>query len=159
MALAKWTLLGLIALSLMLKILATQSNPEADPKATAIALERMLDEAGFDAAVVRLGRSPGIIVTARSGQCRLLAGDYLPHGTFADVYASLAAPVGALHYAYRGQIYSRPPKASSLLDFYLWREVRRIGIQRGRPAVIAVAAAPACDLESLPWHDLATIEG
>ena len=46
-----------------------------------------------------------------------------------------------------------------LLDFYRWRELRRVGLAARRQAIVAVAAGPECRAEILPWSEVATLPG
>ena len=155
---ARLALACLLALSLGAKLAFSAAPPGPDPAATAAAASSALARAGFDAQVVRMDRSPGILVTAQRGGCRLLAGDYPVHGTFAAVYRGLAAPLGTLRFVHRGRMHARAPKLAGLADFYLWRELRRIGVAARRAPVVAVAASPACDLARIDWAPAARVD-
>ena len=150
---------GLLALSLGGKLAASAAPPGPDPAAAAAAAASALAGAGFAARLVRMERSPGIVVEAVLGRCRVVAGDHPPHGTFAAVYRDLARPVGPLRYAYRGRLRDREPKLAALADFYLWRELRRIGVSARRAPLLAVAASPACDLAPVDWTRTALVDG
>ena len=149
---------ALIALSLGGKLAASAAPPGPDPRAAAGATAAALAAAGFDTRIREMDRSPGILVEARRGGCRLVAGDYPAHGTFAAVYRDLAAPLGPLRYAFRGRLRAGEPKLGALASFYLGRELRRIGIAARRSPVIALAAAPGCDLSRVDWRQTARVE-
>ena len=148
---------ALIALTLGAKVVASRAAPGPDPVAAATAAAAVLTRAGFEARLLRTPRSPGVLVAASLGECRLLAGDYPPHGTFAAVYRDLAAPLGPLRYAYRGKLGSRVPKLAALTQFYRWRELRRIGVSARRAPVIAIAAGGTCDLARVDWSGTAFV--
>lgn len=147
----------LLALSLGGKLAASGATPEVDPAETAQAIERMLAREGFDARVVETRRAPQAYAVAARGACRLIAGEYAPHSTTRDVYRRLAAPLGRLQFAHRGTLHHDEPKLLGLLDYYRWRELRRVSIAAARRPIIAVAASPGCDARRLPWQDLAEL--
>lgn len=151
-------LASVLALSLGIKVAASGTAPGMDPLAVAQDSAVMLAQSGFEARTIRLPRSPGVVAVALKGTCRIVAGDYPPYGTYQDVYRQIARPLGTLRYAYRGRIHDEEPKFRALSHFYLWRELRRVGVDIARAPVVAVAASPACDPSSLPWQRLATIE-
>ena len=151
-------LAGVLLLSLFGKLLAARPDPSPDPIRTADALAQVLAQSQYETRIVRTRGAPGQLVEAWSGDCRLLAGDYPPYDTFADVYGMLARPLGSLRYVYRGSLVTKPPKFRALFDFYLWREMRRIGLPQRRAPVIAIAATPACDLTRIDWRQTATLD-
>jgi hypothetical protein len=115
----------------------------------------MLRAAGYDAAAYRA--LPAAIVTGRRGRCRILIGDYPPHGTLASMFARLAAPIGPERFAWRGTVTARPPGTSALLRFFAERELRRIGLATARSPIAAIAASPGCGIDDIDWHGLETI--
>jgi hypothetical protein len=152
---------GLFAAALLLSLgakgAAASGDPKPDGDATVEAARAMLADAGLEAKVRRLSRSPGILVEAVSGDCRLIAGDYPVHDTYAEVYQDLARTEGRLSYVHRGRLHDSPPKARSMLDYFWWRELRRIGIGASRAPVIALIASPGCDAAALPWEQAAFV--
>ena len=155
---AKTALLLLLPLSLLGKVAASASPPEPSPRASVVSAERLLASEGFETRIVETNRSPGIVVEANRGGCRIIAGDYPVHETFKDVYTQLAAPAGELSFAYRGRLYTRQPKIRSLADYYFWPELKRIGVENRRAPVIAVIASRGCALETVPWEESALVE-
>jgi hypothetical protein len=146
---------ALLALSLVGKLAANTATPDADPALFNAAGAAALRAAGF--APVEERRPFGTILRARRGPCRLLLGEYDPHGTFDALYRELAAPIGPLRFAWRGKVYARVPKVRALGGFYLWRELRRIRIQAPRAPLAAWAASPGCDPASIDWRRLASL--
>jgi hypothetical protein len=141
----------LLTLSLAGKAAWSAPAPEPDPRGPAEAARIVLAQAGFTTRIVELDRSPGILAEGVRGRCHILAGDWPPHGTFADVYRNLGSRLGDLRFISQGSVTREPPKLRALIEFYLWREQRRIGIAAAREPVIAVASTPDCDVESLGW--------
>ena len=150
-------LLALLTLSLAGKVVWATPAPEPDARASAAAIVGALRSAGLAARIVELRRSPGIVVEATRGLCRVVAGDYPVHGTFQDVYRQLAAGASPLHFVHLGAVYESEPKLSGLFRFYLWRELRRVGIEVRRAPVIAVAASRDCNLRGVPWGVTASV--
>jgi hypothetical protein len=44
-----------------------------------------------------------------------------------------------------------------LVEFFLWRELNRIGIDSARVPIIAVILSPRCDAAALPWQRVAFV--
>jgi hypothetical protein len=148
----------MLAVSLAGKLIANAPAPGSDPRLVAAPLEQLFRGAGYETRIVELERSPRIIVAAERGRCRMIAGDYPPHSTFEDVYRDLAAPIGRLVFVHRGTVYEEAPKLRGLFDYFLWRELRRIGVGLRRSPVIAVAASDSCALGDIPWENASSVE-
>jgi hypothetical protein len=146
---------GLLALSLAGKLAANTAPPDANSALFLAAGAAALRAAGFD--VVEERRPSGTILRGREGSCRLLLGEYDPHGTFDQRYRELAAPIGRLRFAWRGRVYGEVPKVRALAGFYLWRELRRVRIAAPRAPLAAWAASPGCDTRRLDWRRLASL--
>lgn len=93
----------------------------------------------------------------RKGRCAIVLGDYSPYGTFADLYAEMARPVGPLRFAWRGATYGRAPKLRPLIEYYVEREFRRVGIALARHPIAAFAITPGCRLDPGGWQRLASL--
>lgn len=150
---------ALLVLSLVGKAVWATEAPGPDVQASASAIAAALRNAGFKARIVELQRSPGTIVEAAKGACRVMAGDYPVHGTFQDVYQQIAPGGAPLLFVHRGTVREREPKLSGLLHFYLWRELRRVGLEPRRAPVVAVAASRGCNLRGVPWEVTASVAG
>ena len=146
---------ALLLVSLAAKAMSSAATPTPDPRRFAAAAAEALRGDGFATAFEP--RPLGILVYARRGDCRLMAGDYTPYGTFAEVFAARAVPLGPLRFVYRGEAYARAPKLVPLLDFYLWREQRRLGHAAPRHPIVAFAASAGCDAASPDWSRLAAL--
>jgi hypothetical protein len=143
-----------LALGLGGKIASNRPVPEPDLGPFRAAGERLLRAQGFT-----VWKDPAGPLRGRRGECRVLLGDYSPYGTFADLYAEMAEPVGPIQYVFRGSVYARPPKLRPLIEFYLERELRRVGYGPPRHPVAAVAVTPGCALDAGRWQSLSTVAG
>jgi hypothetical protein len=128
------------------------AEPSLDPFRAAGA--RLLRAQGYT-----VWRDPAGPLRGRKGGCRVLLGDYSPYGTFAEVYAEMARPVGPLHYAYRGAPYDGAPKLRPLVEFYVEREFRRLGLRMSRHPIAAFAVTPGCALDAGGWQGLSGVAG
>jgi hypothetical protein len=145
---------ALLLVSLAAKAVVTAPAPQPDSRRLATAAAAMLRGHGFLTALER--RPLGILVHGRRGGCRLFVGDYTPYGTFAPTFAARARLVGPLHFAYRGELYGHAPKLAPLFDFYLYRELRRVGVRVHRHPITAIASR-GCDLAGFDWRRLAAV--
>ena len=145
---------AVLALSLGAKLLANRSAPEPDPGLFAERAQAVLRAAGYQA--VQNRQPSTILVYGRKGACRAMIGDYTPYGTLADRFAQHAAPIGPLRFAWRGATYAEPPKLRPLTEYYVRRELLRIGLGTPRAPIAAIALSPGCappdlaPLETLP---------
>jgi hypothetical protein len=145
----------LLAVSLVGKLASNQAAEGPDPHRFDAEAAAMLRSAGF-AAVIEHRPFGSLLHGSKSG-CRLILAEYDPHGTFAELLRELAAPVGPLRFAWRGGTYAEAPRRRALVDFYLWRELRRVRIDAPRAPLAAWAASPDCDTRSLDWRRLASL--
>jgi hypothetical protein len=133
---------ALLFLSLGAKLLANRAVPDSDPQLYADRAQALLRADGFE---TRLDKRPfGLLVHGARPGCRILIGDYSPYGTFAEVFRKHANEVGPLRFAWRGRLWNEAPKLLPLAEFYLRREMLRIGMPMDRRPVTAVAASPGC---------------
>ena len=143
---------ALLALTLAAKFVMVAEPASADNRLFALTAAQVLAAGGFQ---IRTEQRPmGLILFGERGNCRVLIADYTPYGTFAPVVARLAAPIGPVHFLWRGARYEAAPKLRPLMQFYLQRELRRIGFDVWRSPLVAVAASPGCALDNLAWDRL-----
>jgi hypothetical protein len=149
-------LLGVVlALSLSGKLLASRAEPAADEALFAESVATFLKRQGL---VTRSERRPmGMMVVGERGDCRLTVREAEPHGTYANVLARMARRIGPLAYVYRGTVTRELPKIAPLADYFVGRELRRIHVPVPRAPILAVAAAPACNIMRWRWQELATL--
>lgn len=154
-AAARAAIAAALALTLGVKAAWTRDAPAADSSLFTGRAEAMLSDGGF--ATRRYVRPFGTLVLGRKDNCRLMVADYAPHGTLAEPIAAYARSIGPLRFRWRGDTTEEPPKLAPLASFYLERELRRVGLRPVRQPIIAVAASEGCELDSLPWHQLARL--
>ena len=136
-----------LLMSLGAKLLANGPAAEPDQRLFAFRAEALLRAAGYEAVQDR--RPFGILVYGRKQGCRAMIGDYTPYGTFADIFAQRAAPIGPLRFAWRGAVYEGAPKLLPLGEFYFRREAVRIGMNVPRAPIAAIALSPGCAMPDL----------
>jgi hypothetical protein len=132
---------GILLISLAGKVAVNQPVAPVDKDNVAARLSAMLNAAGMEV-VNYSDYSDGIAVSGERGSCRIWAMEYSSYGTMADVIARRAKSVGELRYVYRGEISDSAPRLQPLLDFYWWRERKRIGMNVPR---------------GVPWRDIAVL--
>jgi hypothetical protein len=140
---------ALLAITLGAKFLSNVTVPEEGGPKFDHAARSMLEAAGFAASSE--ARPFGTLYHGSKGACRLIVGEYDPHGTFAELFRHFAAPVGPLRFAWRGQVTEEAPKTPALFHFYVWRELLRVGVATPREPIAAWAASPDCDTPRLDW--------
>jgi hypothetical protein len=147
-------LAAILLLSLSGKLLANRATVEPDAGLFAARAEQALSASGFE--TKRVKRPMGLVVYGEKDGCRAMIAEYAPHGTFADTLVKRAAPVGPLRFAWRGATHEAAPKLRPLAEYYVRRELLRIGVDVPRAPIAALALTPGCPapnlgaLESLP---------
>ena len=149
---AKAALAAALVLTLGLKLLWTREAPVPDAALFVEQAEAALRSQGF--ATTRLVRRFGTVVTGQRGPCRLLVGDYPPDGTLAEPLAAEARAVGPLSWVWAGEAHERAPKFRPLLNYYVRRELGRLGIDIRRWPILAVATGPGCGGIRVDWTPL-----
>jgi hypothetical protein len=145
----------LLVLTVGAKALWNEEPPD-DSTAFDRSTTSMLQAAGL--AVSNEAHPFGTLHRGSKGACRLIIGEYDPHGTFAEVFQRLSAPVGPLRFAWRGKVSDSAPKLSALLRYYVWRELSRAQIDIPREPIAAWAASPNCDTSRLDWMRIARLD-
>lgn len=152
---AKLITASLLAATLGLKALTASPSAYHGNMLAAAAAETMLMTAGYQ--THRTVTGLGTLVRGQRGACRIMLTEYPPHGTTAEVVNGWSRRTGPLMFAWQGSLRDEAPKLQPLLTFYVQRELRRLGFHPSIKPVIAVAASAACDLDRLPWSELARI--
>jgi hypothetical protein len=113
---------------------------------------------------------PGIVVTdesidfvpiiqATTGSCRLRIAALAFNGSTLDLAKHLAAGADRLFFVFHGRVYTQQPVLLTVI-FTLWSEVlRKFGLVRYIPPVVAVAGNSSCDAERLPWSEARGVSG
>ena len=145
---------AVLMLGVAAKLVSNGPVPEPDLRPFREAGARSLRAQGYS-----VWKDPAGPLRGRRGNCQVLLGDYSPYGTFADVYAEMARPIGRLRYAYRGRGYDRAPKLRPLIEYYVEREIRRVGYRLSRHPIAAAAVTPGCALDQSAWQSLSSLAG
>jgi hypothetical protein len=142
---AGWTsaaLALLLALSLTGKFLVGYEHGPNDNQRLANEVQRRLTAAGFATSIER--RPNGFEVRGVRGSCRLMTRDGDTWPMMSVVFQQRARPYGPLQYVYRGIARMKPPRIRPTIDRVTRHILHAIGIDVARPALLAVAARPAC---------------
>ena len=132
---------GFLVASLGIKVASLGAKPRVDARRFLADMGAALQ--GQDFAVAMHGSRTRWLLAER-GACRIKARYYPPHGTLRDSIEALGASFGPTRYIYRGEWRPAPPKLRPLMEYYLQRELARVGVAIPMPAVAAVSASPAC---------------
>jgi len=92
------------------------------------------------------------VITASSGDCRLLAAKISPLGDSIDEVQSFATKADRTFIVFRGAIYNTQPLLLTFVDYVWFRSLSRLGLVSHIPIVLAVVSS--CDAEHLPWSEL-----
>ena len=132
-----------------------RAEPPPDEGLFATRAAALLESSGFAASSER--RPLGMAVYGTRGNCRLMVREYDAHGTFAQSHAQVARRVGPLRFVYRGTISDHAPKLMPLTEYFVARELRRIGLPVPRAPILAVSATDGCSLDAVRWDELSTL--
>jgi hypothetical protein len=142
---AGWTsalLALLLVASLTGKFVVGYERGANDDQGLTDEVERRLTVAGFTTSIEH--RPSGLVVHGVRGRCRLIARDGDTWPMMSVIFQQRARPYGPLHYVYRGNASVKPPRIRPTIDRAIRHLLRAIGTEVGRPALLAVAAAPSC---------------
>lgn len=147
-------LAALLLLTLGAKVAFSREPPLPDTILSGATAQAMLRANGFATSSRR--HALGTIVYAQRDGCRLMIAEQDPRGTYAEFLAVLGRPFGPLHYVWRGAVMEAVPRGATV-EYYLQRELRRLGGAPERHPVFAVAASPDCAVARLPWTRIAAL--
>ncbi len=93
-------------------------------------------------------------IRATRASCQLHIARLIPDGSNRDLIRHLAAGTDRSFVVFRGAVYAQQPVFWTVLDYFLSRFLRALGlIEHVRP-VISVAVNSSCNAEGLPWGEL-----
>jgi hypothetical protein len=146
----KWSLVLLLPLTLCWKLAVALRSDDSAHKTDPVV--EFLTQHQFSVIVGDeiLYGSP--VITASSGECRLLVAKISPLGDSIDQVQSLATKTDRTFIVFRGMIYSTQPLLLTFVDYVWFRSLRRLGLVSHIPTVLAVVSS--CDAEQLPWSAL-----
>lgn len=144
-----------LLLTLGVKLLWTRDAPAPDEALFVAKAEETLRAQGFR--TERIVRRFGTVVRGDRGACRLMIGEHPASGAMAEALAVESRGIGALRFIWRGETSAQAPRLLPLFEFYVKRELGRLGFHPARRPILAVAANPACDGIRVDWAPLATL--
>lgn len=144
-----------LALTLAAKAAWTRPAPPPDGELFNRRAEALLHDAGFRTG--RVVRGFGTVLFGRRGGCTLMVADHVPQRTFSEPIERLGRSVGPVSYHWRGATSAAPPRLAPLVEYYAWRELRRLGFSPRRHPVLALAGSDGCRLAAMDWTPLATL--
>jgi hypothetical protein len=116
------------------------------------AIVDFLDQNRFHAVVISDMLNDMNVITADSGDCRLLIAKILPLRDSIDQVQYLTKDVGTSFVVFRGRLYKKQPVLLTAINYLWYRILGSLGIASHMPPVLAVVAS--CDVEQLPWSAL-----
>jgi hypothetical protein len=154
---AAWAsaLAALLLVSLGLKHSVPRYTGEPDEARLASDIARRLTGAGLSAHVVQTQHGP--VVIGRNGQCRLIVRNADQSPALRVVMANIARQFGPLTFRYRGRTSAAPPRLRPAGELLAQRTLAPIGVRLSRPALLAIAAGPACGDISPKFDGLTTV--
>ena len=144
----------LLALSLALKLPGSMSEKEATSKDVTDQLAMFLEENGFRVGS-RASDEDMFLVSATEGDCRLFVAVLSPQGWHRHLIRRLT-PVGSqLTFYFGGESYGDQPVLLTRTHEYWSRLLRSIGGSPPPSPVLGIIGLPACELDAIPWKELA----
>jgi hypothetical protein len=127
--------------------------PEPDREAP---IGAFLARHGFALQAERTETEPPMLV-ADSGACEIRVTEVSPFGWHRHVLAQLARPGETTAFVFKGNVYAGQPLWRTALDHNWRRLVSYSGLTLPRHPVLGLVASDSCDLEGLPWQELADL--
>ena len=152
----KLVLCGLLILTLSFKVSdgMSQSVSEQQDEMVKTHIAAFLAQHGFqpnrDIVIQYL-----IGVSGRSGGCQLLIAEAAFQGWHRDSLRRLASREDQFFFFFRGHKYQDQPVSLTRLSGYWNRFLRNLGFNAPVEPVLGIVASSACDLNAMPWRELA----
>ncbi|TMJ20345.1 MAG: hypothetical protein E6G92_11535 [Alphaproteobacteria bacterium] len=139
----------LIGLTITPKLIGVGRIGEPDAARLARDMAAALTARGFRTAVVAHHLFDHVV--ARRGSCTLVATNALTQGYLRERFTEETAAIGPTYYHYRGATGPSFPRFIPVVSERLQNWANRVGIAVPRAPVIAIAASPACRLDTVDW--------
>lgn len=94
-------------------------------------------------------------VSGRSGGCQLLIAEAAFQGWDRDSLGRLLSGEDQFFFFFRGHRYQDQPVWLTRLSGYWNSILRNLGLDAPVEPVLGIMASPACDLNAMPWRELA----
>jgi hypothetical protein len=131
-----------LAASLALKLAVHDVSVEGDQRVTVAALAGSLTQQGYE---VSIPRSEVPVLVAKKRNCSFTARVLDPHGTYHDTELLKLQPGWSVAYVWRGHTSQSLPRLGPLAEYYISREIGRIGLPTERRPVVMVRLQPGCE--------------
>jgi hypothetical protein len=95
------------------------------------------------------------IIHATTDSCRLLIARLAPNGSDQHLVRSVFGDTDRQFVVFRGEVYPQQPVFWTAAHYLFSRFLRELGLIRDITPVVAVAANSPCDIDRLPWGELA----
>jgi hypothetical protein len=147
----RWLLAAVLVVSVVWKT-ATRLGIETDPKDHLIV--EFLKRNHFDVSPTEQIANDVPMIRAQTASCRLQIVQLAPNGSDRDLFRHLAAGADRAFMVFRGKVYAQQPIFWTVLDDFLFRHLRELGLTKRVIPIIAVATNSSCDAERIPWNEL-----
>ena len=155
----KLVLCGLLILTLSFKVLDDVSQPVSGESGqhderVRTHIATFLAQHGFQPNRAIADQYP-IGVSGRSGGCQLHVAEAAFQGWDRYSLRRLASGEDQFFFFFRGHKYHDQPVWLTWLSAYWNRFLRELGLNARVEPVLGIVASPACDLNGMPWRELA----
>jgi hypothetical protein len=151
----KLILCGLLVLTLSLKVAVGRSPFVAgQDEMVRTYIANFLGRHGFQPDRVITIQNP-IGASGRSGGCQLLITEVAYQGWERDLFRRMVSEEEQFFFFFRGHRYQDQPVWLTRLSGYWNSFFRKLGFNTPVEPVLAIAASPPCDLNAMPWQELA----
>lgn len=127
--------------SLAFKLAVHDVSVEGDQRVTVAVLAGSLTRQGYEVSIPR-GEVPALV--AKHDNCSFTARVLDPHGTYHDTEFLKLQSGWSIIYVWRGRLSKSLPRLRPLVEYYISREIGRIGFFAERRPVVMVRLQPGC---------------
>jgi len=149
----KWSVVLLAPLTLAWKVAIPPTGYHPDHSRQAIS--EFLERNGFDVVVSAEYVNYEAIIRATRASCRLVIAELTPDGSNRDLIRALVGDTDRHLVVFRGNLYAQQPITSTVIHSLWSKFLRGLGLIRDIRPVLAVGANSTCDIEAMPWSELA----
>ena len=151
----RFVLCGLLVLTLSFKVSVGGSQVVSGKNETVRAfIARFLAGQGFELDPAIAIQYP-IGASGRSGGCQLLIGEVTFQGWQRYIPRRIASDGDQVYFFFRGDMYRDQPVWLTRLSGYWNTLLRNLGFKAPVEPILAIVASPPCDLNAMPWQELA----
>jgi hypothetical protein len=150
----KLVLCGLLVLTLSIKISVSSQFVSGQSETVRTYIATFLARQGFELDPPVAIQYP-ITVSGRSGSCQLFIAEVVPQGWQRSIPRRVASDGDQVFFFFRGHKYQDQPVWLTRLSGYWYFLLRNLGFNAPVEPVFGIVAAPPCDLNAVPWQELA----